>query len=491
MCGLLWRLCYASDFYLNPDEALHYMVAAHDWHGWVGFYRTAIRVVHPPLFIAVLRGVLLFGRSERVLRFVSMGAGALFPWFVMLWVQRLAGSAAGLCAQLFLTFSPTLIDLSTEVRAYTLAFLFLSIGLVLLEQALDSGSARHMAWFHAFLYLAILTEYCVAWFAAALGIYALLRLWRSRAPNNVRIVWMLGQIGVLGLYTFLYVTQVSGWPRSGLLGMYNTWLREAFPQPNENLLVFAVKGSIRQFRYMLQVPALAWLGAIAFPFGLYRLWRDKSPLHAILIVLPFFVGCSGAVLRLFPFGATRHTAILGIAIVAGLGTAVAGVTRNKILPILVAAIPIILVWNWWATDLYLPTPRYRRQLSSMREAIRFLRTNVPSGSVIVTDGGTDQILGYYLGCPDYRFHDSDERYRMRQCVDLRIVVGPFYQFDGPADLREEVFDVQHKYHLDQPVWVAAAGFDINVSNPVSDSRPFGKTIAIFQTSDSPPADGAR
>jgi hypothetical protein len=487
ICGLLWRLYYAADFYLNPDEAMHYMVAAHDWHGWVGFYRTATRVVHPPLFIAVLRGVLLFGCSERMLRFVPMVAGALFPWFVMLWVQRFAGNAAALCAQLFLTFSPTLTDLSTEVRAYTLAFLFLSISLVLLEEALDRGSTRYMAWFHGFLYLAILTEYCVAWFAAALGIYALLRLWRSPGPGNIRIAWILGQVGALGLYTFLYVTQVSRWPHSDLLGVYNTWLQGAFPQPHQHLLVFALKGSFRQFRYMLQIPLLAWLGAIAFPYGLYRLWRNKSPLHAILIVLPLFVGCLGAILRVFPYGATRHTAVLGIAIAAGLGAAVAGVTRNRVLPILVAGMPIILAWNLWATDSSLTIPRYRRQLSSMREAIKFLRSDLPSGSIIVTDGGTNLILGYYLGCPDYEYFDLDEPYRKRQCAGSLIVVASRFQFDGLADLRETLSEVQNKYHWKGPVWIAAGGFGINVANAVSDSRPFGKTIAVFQTSDLPAA----
>ena len=32
LCGLVWRLYYGSDFYLNPDEAMHYTVAADNWH---------------------------------------------------------------------------------------------------------------------------------------------------------------------------------------------------------------------------------------------------------------------------------------------------------------------------------------------------------------------------------------------------------------------------------------------------------------------------
>src|SRR5262249_49620280 len=91
ICGLLWRLYYASAFYLNPDEAMHFTIAATDWHGWVGFYRNATRSYHPPLFFPVLQGIFFLGQSEWLLRLVPTVAGALFPWFIMIWVQRFAG----------------------------------------------------------------------------------------------------------------------------------------------------------------------------------------------------------------------------------------------------------------------------------------------------------------------------------------------------------------------------------------------------------------
>jgi len=273
----------------------------------------------------------------------------------------------------------------------------------------------------------------------------------------------------------------------GLVEMYNTWLLEAFPQPGGHLLAFVLTGTLGQFMYLIARPLPTLLCVLGFVVGLYILWRNKAPFHAILLVLPFGLACLGAILHLFPYGRTRHTAILDIAIAAGLGPAVASVARNRILPILMAAVPLILVWNLWASDLYEPVSRDTRQLSSMREAIQFLRSEVPSGSTLVTDLGTDFILGYYLGCPDYAYYDSGEPYSMRQCATLRIVVAPIYQFGGLEDLRETLSQVQSKYHLDEPVWVAAGGFQIHVANPVSDSRPFGKTIAVFRASDSPAA----
>ena len=69
-------------------------------------------------------------------------AGTLFPVFVMLWVRRAARpeSARPL-------FSPALIGLSAEVRSYTLALLFTSIALWLLDVALDRSSVWYLASF--------------------------------------------------------------------------------------------------------------------------------------------------------------------------------------------------------------------------------------------------------------------------------------------------------------------------------------------------------
>ena len=485
ICGFLWRYFYCSNFYLNPDESLHYTVAAHEWDGWTGFYENATRVVHPPLFIGILQGMLHFGRSESTLRFVPIAAGAVFPWFVMLWVQRFAGSAAALSTQLILTFSPSLIDLSTEVRAYTIAFLFLSISLVMLEKALDTTSLRYLAWFHLSLYLAILSEYCVAWFVGALGIYALLRLRTVPRQRNFWAAWVIGQVGALGIYVFLYRTHIAKISYRGVEGLNITYLQMNFPEQHESLFHFILKGSIRQFKYLFELPILAWLGVIAFLFGVYRLGRTKSPLHAMLLVLPFCFACLGAILKLFPYGATRHTAILSIAAAAGIGVTVAVFVRTRLLPILAVALPVVVLWNLWAPDSYLPLPRERRQLASMHEAVQYLRSEVDSKSVIVTDDGTSYMLNYYLPCSELGNYSVAEPYPMRQCAGLRFVIAPTFEFSGFTDVADNLAQIQRTYHLDVPIWVVAGGFRLHVTNPRSDSRPFGKTIAVFQPADLP------
>jgi hypothetical protein len=267
--------------------------------------------------------------------------------------------------------------------------------------------------------------------------------------------------------------------------MYHTpWLAGAFPQSHENLLFFAVRGTFRQFRYLFQARWLAAVGLVGFLFGLNKLWREKTPLYAVLVILPFLLACLGAVFYLYPYGASRHTAVLGIAIAAGIGIALASLTRNRTLPILLIAGPFILIWQTLAPGLYIDVAPERRHLHEMREGIDFLRNGVPSASLIVTDIGTDLMLGYYLACPDYGYYDSAEAYRLRQCGDLHIIVTPPWEFSGPEELRESLSQVRAKYHPDHPLWVAAGGFQLSVGNPFSASKPFGKTIAIFQDSES-------
>src|ERR1700722_19379654 len=64
------RLAYAGSCYLNPDEAEHFGAARPA--SWLGAYRAALTLAHPLLFILVLHGFLVFGRTELILRFPSL-----------------------------------------------------------------------------------------------------------------------------------------------------------------------------------------------------------------------------------------------------------------------------------------------------------------------------------------------------------------------------------------------------------------------------------
>ena len=482
LCGLFLRLYRATSFYLNPDEALSYLVASQqDWHGLWESYQSAVKVAHPPLFIFVLRGILRFDRSELALRLTSVLAGTFFPWFVMLWVRQLAGAAAGLCALILLTFSPTLIGLSAEVRTYALAFFCAAASLAALQRALDGGGVIWMIWFHLCLYFAILTDYSIMFFVGAAGAYALLRLWSRPARRSVRVAWTIGQAGAFGLYLFLLATAASQWRSPQFQkDIVEGWLRGAFPQPGDHLTIFALKGFLKQFKYFMGSEYLAPFTAAVFLFGIYTLWKKRATPAIVLLILPFCLACAAAILHLFPYGTSRHTAILGILIAVGAAQGVSAITHGKILPILAAAVLLIPVWVAKSQGDPMAIPESRYRLHWMRDAMRFLLSSAAPGSVVVTDHGTDYMLAYYLNSSDYG-GSSNTPYRVREAGGLRIVSAPSFQFRDDAELRESLSEVRREYRLQGPVWLAAGGFSIGVKTPPSEVRPFSEAITIFRS----------
>jgi hypothetical protein len=145
---------------------------------------------------------------------------------------------------------------------------------------------------------------------------------------------------------------------------------------------------------------------------------------------------------------------------------------------------VIPIWNLFIGDLYLALPHYRRSLSLMRQSVQFLKSRVPAGSIIVTDQGTYMMLAYYLESRDAPF--SSRAYDMYESAGLRFIVAQrVFLFAGDQELREALCQTRHRYHLDGPLWVAAGGFAIRVTNPASSAWPFEKTIAIFRASDAP------
>jgi hypothetical protein len=173
LAGLALRLRLALSTYLNSDEALQALLALGSWGDTL---RNALTVTHPPLILAVAHVALLISRTEFALRLVPLLAGSLFPVLLFFWLRGVAGKIAAMTALFLLTLAPHLIALSAQLRSYTLALLMLSASLVVFEQALEKSRWRMMALYSVLLWLCILSDYSMAWFVGAAGVYGLLRL---------------------------------------------------------------------------------------------------------------------------------------------------------------------------------------------------------------------------------------------------------------------------------------------------------------------------
>ena len=253
LLGFMARLLAASGIFLNPDEALHFRLA--NQLSLALAYKASLTAAHPPLFIFLLYFWRALGTSELWLRLPSVFAGTVFCWMFYKWLSKAAGSLAGFIALLFVALLSPIVLIAAEVRQYALLLAFLVSALYFLDEAFAEKSPSRMAAFSLCLYLAMLFHYSAFLFAAALGIYALFRIFTERPPASLVAAWAIGQLGGLALAVFLYRTHLSklgvGDSRTALQGWMSEYYlqRSYFDPAHDNPVKFLVGHSFGVFQY--------------------------------------------------------------------------------------------------------------------------------------------------------------------------------------------------------------------------------------------------
>lgn len=481
--GLVLRLRLALITYLNPDEALQALLA---FGSWKDTLHGSLTVTHPPLLILVTHAVSLFSRKELALRLIPVLSGSLFPVLLFVWLRRVAGSMAAMGALLLLTMAPHLISLSAQLRSYTPALLFLSASLVLMEEAIEHREWRLMMAFGVLLWLCILSDYSMAWYVAGVGVYAVLRL--RGAPVPVRAVWAAGQVAALSLYALLYVFQIRHFHGSSIAqDAITDWLKTSFPAPG-HVLIFPFENTVRQFTYLMASAPLGVLASALFAAAIVVLWtgrtrvdRNKARALAVLLVVPFALAILGAYAHQFPYGATRHTVVIGTLAAIGIAILLAAWPRRAATAVLWGALLLTPLWLWKAD----PDPQdigsYRNRKELIQQCLAYMRTTIPPGALIFTERETMLVLSYYGGQNEalpltVRGHFLETRLDSR----WRVAVAD-ERYNTPEAYRAGLAAFRQHYGLGQgdPVWVLDGGWDIS-SVPPDQTRPFTKAVRVFR-----------
>lgn len=403
LAGLLARLLHASGTYLHPDEALHFSIA--NKASWIETYRASLSLSHPPLFIFVLHAWRALGTSELWLRIPSVIAGVGFCWLTFKWLQKLFSPAVAWAGFVFVLFLPSCIDLSTEVRQYALLLAFCMGAAYLLELAFEKDSAACMFGSGLCLCLAIASHYSSFLFAAALGLYAVSRIVRHHPALKVIAAWEAGVIAAFGLAYFFYVSHLAtlgqrygggsathGWMAGSYLG--NSYYLPG--KTNPILFVFARTGSV--FQYVFGQAAAGDFALLAFGVGVsFALKCTRSLTRfqlCVLLLFPFALNCAAALLRLYPYGGTRHSSFLIPFAVAGISVALVRAAKNGSAVAVVSAVLISLVCNLFPSHRENIARNHR--LSEMTAAMNFIHRQVPAHDPIFTDYESSLMLGYYL-----------------------------------------------------------------------------------------------
>ena len=497
--GFLLRLKAASGTFLNPDEALHFAIA--NQSSLAAAYRASLTLAHPPLLIVVLHFWRTMGTSELVLRLPSVIAGSAFCWIFFQWLKTALGTATALVGVIFMALLPPMVVLSAEVRQYSLLLLFMACAALLLERALEKTSGWRMALASLSLWLAMLSHYSGLLFAAAFGLYSLVRVVRDHPPAKVVGTWLAGQVGAVVGAIFLYVVQISRLQGGSLAQQaISEWLRRSyFHRGQDNLLAFVFGRSFAVFQFVFGQLLVGDIAGLLFLAGVLFMLQGRFPERistsarqfGIFLLLPFAVNGALAVVDRYPYGGTRHSVFLSMFALAGIGACLVTVTRGRFrLAVALAAFLVAICYAFgFHHQPYIP--REDQSRSRMEQTMQFIRAQIPSVEPIFVDYETNLMLGHYL-CGQKPAVIDVSGFQSFHCAQHEIISAPphFWMF-GPDSFPQVWDDLVGTYDLKagSHVWVVRAGWGAAIAPGLehkrsditpAEARSFGRNLSAFR-----------
>ena len=414
LAGFLLRVRAAAGTYYNGDEA-HIVLPTLQGNP-LEVYRFGLRFPYGPFGNFLLYVMGWFGSSEMLYRMPSIVAGALLPAAAYRWLAFRFHAAAGLIVAAVLALSPNLVLLSAEVRHYTIHALFLVLAVDALERALAGNSRTEFRRSGLFLVLALLTMYMTIWFLAAFAAYTALRMWQRRPP-----AWMMREFAVLlalcaAILTVAYFTHLVDLRGSqGEIQARDGWLRNSYFQPtDESMWQFLGHASLSLSQYAVPVRfggavLLLFLAGVAVAAA-GRIGTERW--SAASLVLPVAATAGAALLRLYPFGGSRHDLFLVPFVLGGVALALTALAARRTLAVLalgllaggfaLAAHPARVILGW-----YVQQPVHRR--ADLDALLAHLRRDT-AHRVIVMDQETRSLMNVYLcegRIPGFRYITPD------------------------------------------------------------------------------------
>jgi hypothetical protein len=505
LLGFLLRLWKASGTFLNLDEAMHVLAATKP--SLSEAYRASLGLAHPPLLILLLNLWRKLGTSELGLRLPAVIAGTIFCWLFFKWLTRCSGPVAAWAGLVLVSFLPPLVELSSEVRQYPLLLCFLMAAAYLLEVAVAENSAGTMLLFFFFLYLAMLTHFSAILFAGAVGVYSLGRLFSPRLSRPVVAAWMAGEAGTLGLFAYLYQTHIRSLKNSAAAEHMQVALANSYFHPGHgHLLPFAFARTFGVLQYSFgqlvvgDIAGVLFVASVALLLSGAGIQEPRSPSPrqwGVFLLLPFVITCAAAIMDLYPYGGTRHSAFLLPFAMAGVSYAMAKLARQRLARALAGALLTIAVCQMFGVPHRPYMRREDQRRANMTQAIHALRQQVSPRDTILVDFQTNFLLRFYL-CPDADPGVlSSSGFKEYSCSGYRVISTSsetnVLTADGFARCWNAMLGA-YALKPDQTVWIFQAGWDIALARALPEKIPefhdlksenFGRNISLIKLTATP------
>ncbi|MBV9574730.1 MAG: glycosyltransferase family 39 protein [Acidobacteriales bacterium] len=504
--GFLLRLREASGTFLNPDEALHFLLSNQTSLRLA--YQASLTSSHPPLLIFVLYFLRRLGTAEWILRLPSVLAATGTCWLFYRWVKTVRGPVVALCGLLLIAFLPPIISLSAEVRQYSLMLFFLSGAAYLLELALVRDSALLALASALCLCFGLASHYSAIFFMAASAGYVVLCIIMRRTSLRFVAGWAGGQavaLALAGFFYFSHLSQLSSSPTDKALNgwMRNSYLHNYYFNPGDNVAHFIFARSFGFFQFLVGHRALGDVIGVVFIAGLVFALKERSlpsarrtatPLQLIvLLTLPFAIGCAAAIADKYPYGGTRHCAYLVMFGIIGVCIPLFRIARNYATRALAVILAIVLFTTARGFPSAPHMQRRDQRLGQMQAGINFLYQHVSPGDAILVDYESTLELGHYLcHAPPVYVDYPASRLAAVPCGQFRVIstTPDVWLFDRNNFLTKwNAWISNPEIAPKARVWVVQAGWGIVTHLPAEiqdsvpgadlEAQPFGSNIQIF------------
>ena len=487
--AFLFRTLGTWGTFLVPDEAIFTAIAGAD--SLTSVYRLTIEQAHPPLYFFLLHFWARLVRSDFGLRLPSILMATAAVAFLFTSFRRRMGFLPAFAAASLLALSPSVVDLTSEVRQYSLLLFLLSAALLVATPRTGLLSAGRLAGIGGLLITAEATHYSGVLFAASFLAALLADLWLRRAPRRTWGAFWAVTASVVLFAALLWSSHVNAL-RGGTLEaeVRFGWLRPFYWQQGEGLVGFLSGASAGVFWFLLGLPAVAGgaaLVALVAPAARAR----TDPGTTFLLALPFLVAFAAAALTLYPLGASRHSAWLLPTASAALCLPLAWIkpaASRWILPTLAALLPI---WALTAhSSLISSIPRTDRKYENLEGLLSTLSQRVDPSDVVFIDKQTASLLRRYLPGSLTAAAPPTSAFQRETLGGMNVWVSRIWLLDAPTFVRElTLLRKEAGLAEGQRVWVVNAGSAAALlpqlvsaypGAPVTFPAGFGKSLWMFQ-----------
>jgi hypothetical protein len=317
----------------------------------------------------------------------------------------------------------------------------------------------------------------------------------------------VGQAAALGLFAFLYYAQISKLKASAAAQHMQLLLSNSYFQPGRDHVVgfiFARTFGVLQYTFgQLVVGDIAGLlfvaGVVLLLMGenvygnevLQQPWPSSRQL-ALFLTLPFAINAVAAIVDLYPYGGTRHSAFLIPFAIVGVSLALVKLIRERMAVALSLAVLVVAVCQVFGSPHrpYMRAEDQRR--SNMTQAMETIRQKVAPEDVIFVDFQTSFLLRFYL-CPEIGFAGlPPAEFRTYSCGGYRVISTSSETNVLTADVFRRRWKEMVKANDLKPgqaVWIFQAGWDIGLARQLQEQIPefrdlkaesFGQNISLFK-----------